>query len=147
MDYGQCFNCIRNDFPTIIGSIDSPVLDPGIDPGLQETDQVRVNETFNGHQTQRGRSSPKGFWHGGPATRRPSSAASLHSRSSSMNSSLRGSEKTVPFSLNYIFDKKNESSRGLPQAPVTLDRSQAFFDCDICGESLLINRRREWQSV
>ena len=62
-----------------------------------------------------------------------------------MNSSLRGSQINIPLQ-KYDFDAEheNKSSRGLPPPPVTLGKLQAF-DCDMCGKSVLIKRRREWQ--
>lgn len=124
-----------------------PLLDPKVDTGLLEPDSVEVNDTDSGHQSHRGRSSPEGFWHGGSPIRRPSSSASLHSRSSNMNSSLHGSQDSIGMKEHdYNPDHENETSRGLPQPPVTLGRSQAFA-CDICGEMIQVKRRREWQSV
>ena len=101
----------------------------------------------NDHQSQKVRSSPEGFWHGGRPTRRPPSTASLHSRSSSMNSSLRGSEGDSSSKLlDSTSHQNNGSSRGLPPPPVPLGRSQAFR-CDICGETIYVEKRRQWQSV
>ena len=92
-------------------------------------------------------SNPRGFWNGGPPSRRPSSVASMHSRSSSMNSSLRGSgefdlrEQKDGFSLPKV-----EDSWGLPPPPVDLGNTKSF-DCDICGRVVQVKRRSEWQWV
>ena len=62
-----------------------------------------------------------------------------------MNSSLRGCQDDIGIE-EHDYDSKheNESSRGLPPPPVTSSEGQAF-DCDICGESVQVKRRRDWQ--
>ena len=93
----------------------------------------------------RGRSNFEGFWLGGRPARRPSSADSLHSRSSSMNSSLRGSQSIVSIqSLDTTSDQEKNLPRGLPPPPVNISKAQAF-DCDICGGNVQVKRRRDWQ--
>lgn len=90
-------------------------------------------------------SEPKGFWNGGPPSRRPSSIASMHSRSSSMNSPLRGSPRLDPCEQDDNVPQFPPSSpRGLPPPPVDL-KMQRTFDCDICGELVQVERRRQWQ--
>ena len=89
--------------------------------------------------------NPEGFWNGGAPSRRPSSAASIHSRSSSMNSSLRGSSKLDPYEQDDTIPQVLPSSlRGLPGPPVDIKKQQTF-NCDICGEVLQVLSRRIWQ--
>ncbi|KAL9636572.1 MAG: hypothetical protein Q9204_002207 [Flavoplaca sp. TL-2023a] len=88
----------------------------------------------------------EGFWNGGAPSRRPSSAASIHSRSSSMNSSLRGSSKLDPYEQDDTIPPVSSSSpRGLPAPPVDI-KKQRTFDCDICGEVVQVPSRRVWQN-
>ena len=100
-------------------------------------------------------SSQGGFWSGRRLRERFPSAASLHSRSSSMKSSLRDSRIIEHMELNDTLDQisscdvhedadVHEISQGLPPPPVNLIRMQTFT-CDICGEVIGVKRRREWQ--
>ncbi|KAL8837526.1 MAG: hypothetical protein Q9170_002485 [Blastenia crenularia] len=90
-------------------------------------------------------SDHEGFWNGGPPSRRPSSPASVNSRSSSMNSLLRGSSKLDPREQDDDISRFSPSSpRGLPPPPVDLNK-QTIFDCDLCGELVQAKRRLEWQ--
>ncbi|KAL8951486.1 MAG: hypothetical protein Q9222_002540 [Ikaeria aurantiellina] len=99
------------------------------------TRELSSNTSFN-HE---------GFWNGGPPSRRPSSIASLHSRSSSMNSTLRGSSERDPHEEDSsVLMHPSDSPRGLPQPPVDLSKRKTF-DCDICGERIQVRRRRQWQ--
>ena len=90
-------------------------------------------------------SSHEGFWQGGRPRRRPSSADSLHSRSSSMNSSLHGSGEIIATQRNgWMSGRDPETVRGLPPPPVDISKQKAF-ECNICGQTILVERRREWQ--
>lgn len=92
---------------------------------------------------------PVDFWTRGEQSSRP---ASVHSRSSSMNSSLHGSPAFDPEEQDPTFASKLPGSTGgrrqnspaLPPAPVELGKVTAF-NCDICGQTLEIKRRLEWQ--
>ena len=89
------------------------------------------------------------FWSGGSQTSRPASA---HSRSSSMNSSLHGRPVFDPQEQNPTFLGTYSapavcnapSSRALPPPPVELGKIKTF-NCDICGQSIQVKRRLEWQ--
>ena len=90
------------------------------------------------------------FWNGRRTSNR---AASVHSRSSSRNSSLHGYEKVDPHDQNLAsWDTGSRRSSaslftapaGLPPPPVELGRNLSFH-CDICGEDIKVKRRREWQ--
>ena len=90
---------------------------------------------------------PVDFWTRGSQSSRP---ASVHSRSSSMNSSLHGRPAFDPQEQDPIFAGKFSDSKidrtgpVLPPAPVELGRVTTF-DCDICGQKIEVKRRREWQ--
>ena len=90
------------------------------------------------------------FWTGGYTHRRRSS---VHSCSSSMNSSLHGCAAFDPEEQEPAFYDQHsrsssadfgERSRGLPPPPVEL-RDRRSFECDICGITVKVNRRRDWQ--
>ena len=90
------------------------------------------------------------FWTGGYTHRRRSS---VHSCSSSMNSSLHGYAAFDPEEQEPAFYDQHsrsssadfgERSRGLPPPPVEL-RDRRSFECDICGMTVKVNRRRDWQ--
>ena len=89
------------------------------------------------------------FWTCGSQSSRP---ASVHSRSSSMNSSLHGRPKFDPEEQDPTFASKFPASTlgriqsypALPPAPVELGRVTTF-NCDMCGQKLEIRRRLEWQ--
>ena len=89
--------------------------------------------------------SPAEFWTGGRQSSRP---ASVHSRSSSMNSSLHGRPAFDPEEQNPTFAtstvRKLQISPILPPPPVELGKVTTF-NCDICGHSIHVNRRRQWQ--
>ena len=92
---------------------------------------------------------PVDFW---TRRRQSSRPASVHSRSSSMNSSLRGRPAFDPQEQDPTFasdlpDSKIDRtgpSPVLPPAPVELGRVTTF-NCDICGQEIKVKRRREWQ--
>ena len=95
-------------------------------------------------------SPPSSFWTGGSPSRRP---GSVHSLSSSMNSSLHGYPTFDPQEQDPVFTNSCQRSTssnfgttfpGLPPPPVELDQTTAF-DCDICGKSINVRRRLEWQ--
>ena len=90
------------------------------------------------------------FWTGGLTTRRH---GSVDSRSSSMNSSLHGYATFDPEDQEPAFYDHHsmsssadfgERSRGLPPPPVEL-RQRISFECDICGNTVKVDRRRDWQ--
>ena len=93
--------------------------------------------------------TPSDFW-----TRRKQSSrpASVHSRSSSMNSSLHGrpafdpqeQDPTFVSELSASTADRKQSSPALPPAPVELGRVTTF-NCDICGQKIEVERRLEWQ--
>lgn len=74
--------------------------------------------------------------------------ASVHSRSSSMNSSLHGRPAFDPQEQDPKFSASTNGRAGrlpaLPPAPVKLGRVTTF-DCDICGQKIEVKRRLEWQ--
>lgn len=100
--------------------------------------------------------SREDFWTARRSSHRPSS---VHSYSSSRNSSLRGSETMdSTYQRPEFFKDHNEhqspnvsgSKRGLFPAPIDwspLDniKKKFSFDCEICGELVILNRRRDWQ--
>ena len=77
---------------------------------------------------------------------------SMHSRSSSMNSSLHGKATFDPEEQEPAFhDFSSRSSaefgdrpRGLPPPPVEIGKKHSF-ECDICGKTIRVDRRLEWQ--
>ena len=92
---------------------------------------------------------PVDFWTRGSQSSRP---ASVHSRSSSMNSSLHGRPAFDPQEQDPTFASelpastagRKQSSPALPPAPVELGRVTTF-NCDICGQKIEVERRLEWQ--
>ena len=86
---------------------------------------------------------------------------SVGTRSSSRNSSLHGSPKFCYQkqyqNVDYFASSPtyHHSSPGLPPPPVKIRKGHSTkckvkklsFDCDICGENVKIDRRREWQYV
>ena len=92
---------------------------------------------------------PVDFWTRGRQSSRP---ASVHSRSSSMNSSLHGRPAFDPQEQNPTFITKLPASTtsrtgpspALPPAPVELGKVTTF-NCDICGQKIEVKRRLEWQ--
>ena len=89
------------------------------------------------------------FWTGSIARSRRDS---IDSRSSSMNSSLHGKATFDPQEQEPAFRDSHshssmdfgDSSRGLPPPPVEIGK-QHSFECDICGNTIRVDRRREWQ--
>lgn len=89
----------------------------------------------------------EGFWNSGLPSRRPSSTTSIHSRSSSMNDSLHESLKPDPYQEDDLVSSSPSSpSRGLPAPPVDL-KNHRVFECDLCGEAIRVERRRQWKYV
>ena len=98
-------------------------------------------------------SSPeRGFWRGGTHSHR---SGSVLSYVSSVNSPLHGSSIFDPEEQDPHFQTQDRSSstrsgsfsreaRGLPLPPVGLSEKVAF-DCDICGQTIQVNRRLDWQ--
>ena len=92
---------------------------------------------------------PVDFWTRGSQSSRP---ASVHSRSSSMNSSLHGRPEFDPQEQVPIFVRKLDLSTAgrrrsfpaLPPAPVELGEVNTF-NCDICGRKIEVKRRLQWQ--
>ena len=92
---------------------------------------------------------PVDFWTPGSQSSRP---ASVHSRSSSMNSSLHGRPAFDPQEQNPTIIRKLPApkigrtgpSPALPPAPVELGKVTTF-NCDICGQKIEVKRRLEWQ--
>ena len=97
------------------------------------------------------------YWTGGSPRYR---TKSVGSRSSSKNSSLHGSPKFCYQkqyqNIGYFASKPSYSyysSPSLPPPPVKLSKShpskrkakKLSFDCDICGERVKVDRRRQWQ--
>ena len=89
------------------------------------------------------------FWTCGTPRYSPVSSAV-----SSVNSSLHGRPEYDPEEQNPSFsDMHSRHSSAnldalptLPPPPVKLGKD-LVFDCDICGETILVERRREWQYV
>ena len=89
---------------------------------------------------------PVDFWTRGSQNSR---SASVHSRSSSMNSSLHGRpafdpQEQDPTFASYCFATRTRKTGPLPPAPVELGKVTAF-SCDICGDMIKVKRRLEWQ--
>ena len=92
------------------------------------------------------------FWTGGYTPRR---RGSVNSCSSSMNSSLHGYASFDPQEQQPTFIDTGsrsssadfgDSSRGLPPAPVPLRPGKKLsFECDICGSTVHVDRRLDWQ--
>ena len=104
------------------------------------------------------KSQPKHeYWTGRGQSHR---TKSVSTHSSSRNSSLHGSSEFC-YQIEYQNDffASNQisyhSSPGLPLPPVKLRKGHGSkrkakklsFDCDICGENIQVDRRREWQYV
>ena len=106
---------------------------------------------------------PENYWTGTSRARGPKS---VDSRSSSRNSSLHGHSafayqkqyQNMYYSASQDNDReKHLSDPGLPLPSVKLRSSlepnrhgkkqSLSFECDICGEKVRVNRRREWQYV
>lgn len=80
-------------------------------------------------------------------------SGSVHSLSSSRNSSLHGYPIFDPQEQDPVFAKGSQrsastdywtTSPGLPPPPVELDQPKSL-SCDICGETIIVCRRLEWQ--
>ena len=77
---------------------------------------------------------------------------SMDSLSSSMNSSLHGKATFDPEEQEPAFCDSNSRSsvdfgnspRGLPPPPVEIGKKHSF-ECDICGNTIRVDRRLEWQ--
>lgn len=77
---------------------------------------------------------------------------SMDSLSSSMNSSLHGKAMFDPEEQEPAFRDSNSRSsvdfsdtpRGLPPPPVEIGKKHSF-ECDICGNTIRVDRRLEWQ--
>lgn len=77
---------------------------------------------------------------------------SMDSLSSSMNSSLHGKATFDPEEQEPAFRDSNsrssvdfsDSPRGLPPPPVEIGKKLSF-ECDICGNTIRVDRRLEWQ--
>ena len=77
---------------------------------------------------------------------------SVDSLSSSMNSSLHGKATFDPQEQEPAFRDSHsrssvdfgDSSRGLPPPPVEIGKKHSF-ECDICGNTIRVERRLEWQ--
>ena len=118
-----------------------------------------VEERIRGRGIERsrgvGESEPsdlpgENFWTGQEPRRR---AESVHSVSSSRNSSLHGYEVYNPEDQSLAVPPQRSASSSaslssmspaLPPPPVDIKKRQTFI-CDICGELIGVKRRREWQ--
>ena len=88
------------------------------------------------------------FWTSRSTRRRDS----MDSLSSSMNSSLHGTATFHPEEQEPAFRDSNsrssvdfsDSPRGLPPPPVETGKKLSF-ECDICGNTIRVDRRLEWQ--
>ena len=77
---------------------------------------------------------------------------SVDSLSSSMNSSLHGKATFDPEEQEPAFRDSNsrssvefgDSPRGLPPPPVEIGKKHSF-ECDMCGNTIRVDRRLEWQ--
>ena len=89
------------------------------------------------------------FWTNRSTLSRRDSADSL---SSSMNSSLHGKVTFDPEEQEPAFRDSNlwspvdfgDSPRGLPPPPVEIGKKHSF-ECDICGNTIRVDRRLGWQ--
>lgn len=117
---------------------------------------VKSNHNLSGEEEAPGLTSQQDFWTARRSSHRPSS---VHSYSSSRNSSLRGSEtmdstyQRPEFREDHNEHKspnEGNSKRGLFPAPIDWSpnkdiRNKYMFTCEICGELVRVNRRRDWQ--
>ncbi len=112
--------------------------------------KTRIDEEINSTSTSGINTPPLDFWSGGSPTSRQ---ASVRSRSSSMNSSLRGYQIFDPQEQEPTFladDRRasstdiSQTSPGLLPPPVKIGRVLSFR-CDICLDAIHVKRRLEWQ--
>ena len=129
-------------------------------PGnLSKKKSVNVDKKRANSYTSLSKSRPQyDYWNGGSLHHR---TMSVGSRSSSRNSSLHGSPKFYDQKQYQNFEytssqtKHYYSSPSLPPPPVKLDKIKSLkqraknlsFNCDICGEIVSVDRRRQWQYV
>jgi hypothetical protein len=94
--------------------------------------------------------NPSAFWIGRSSKVRP---ASIRSRHSSMNSTLRGDSQFDPSEQNPVFTSSHRGSDtsgrietlpSLPPPPAKLGELDSF-ECDICGQTVKVHRRFQWQ--
>jgi hypothetical protein len=149
LDDFRCLNCQC----VARSEVASPVLcsfDQNFLPPLQEAQKSEKGNIALARGMQQDASPLSSFWTGDKPGQRPASVRSL---SSSMNSSLHGYPVFDPQEQNPVFSTArqrsdsadfNIMSPGLPPPPVELDRTKTF-ECDICGESITVQRRLEWQ--
>lgn len=114
------------------------------------------SDVLHEYQWSPASSSRENYWTAGLSSRRPSS---LRSDSSSKNSSLRGldvmdssyqCQKLVESPKESRFSPSNKPNHSLFPAPVEWNsvkygRETFKFSCDICGELVCVERRRDWQ--
>jgi hypothetical protein len=90
------------------------------------------------------------FWTGRSSE---ASLPSIRSRHSSRNSSLRGVPQFDPYEQNPVFTASHHGSArsegietfpSLPPPPVELGKVRSF-ECDICGQTVKVHRRFQWQ--
>lgn len=134
-------------YPTFIGA-------PTYSQKLVKADKKPVNSSATLYQSQ----PQSDYWNGGSLHSR---TESVGSGSSSRNSSLHGSPKFCYQkqyqNMDYLASqpKYHQSSSSLPPPPIKLGNKQPSkrktkklsFDCDICGENVEVDRRRQWQYV
>ena len=102
--------------------------------------------------------SDQDFWAARRPSHRPSSAGSCSS--SSWNDSLHGSPKldttyqspTFSDDFSENLSGANNRTRGLPTAPINWSprnsnkcQGKVSFDCEICGDTINVKRKRDWQ--
>ena len=117
---------------------------------MESTPQINTTRDENRDSSFAQAVADTNFWTGGHISRR---CGSIDSRSSSMNSSLRGDaafdpeEQKLNFYCHHWRSSSaafGERSRGLPPPPVEL-RQNISCECDICGDTITVDRRRDWQ--
>ncbi len=130
-----------------------------VTPSWAQHTSVNVDKKGANSYASLSKSQPQyDYWNGGSSRH---GTRSVDSRSSSKNSSLHGSPKFCYQKQYQNVDyfgpqpKYQPSSAGLPPPPVKLGKKQPSkrrakelsFNCDICGENVKVDRRRQWQYV
>ena len=118
---------------------------------IAERNMIRLGQSILETESERSQPYTTGsdFWTSRSTRPRRDSMDSL---SSSMNSSLHGKATFDPEEQEPAFRDSNsrssvdfgDSPRGLPPPPVEIGKKHSF-ECDICGNTVRVDRRLEWQ--
>lgn len=138
------FQTDRRYYHTLVPGVATKLEKPPIRRSITRSSRPSAHQVNNSDLKER-KVLSEGFWNGGPPSRRPSSTASIHSRSSSMNSLLQESPKPDLYQHDdFVPSSPPGHPRGLPPPPVDLKKQKSFV-CDLCGETVRVERRRQWQ--